>query len=191
MRIFIGAFSSALPGCRRLSSPLRSLAAAHAALGAWLRASYLGACVGWAGGTAGWSLIAPRSWSRPLGKPSVIRNRRLPTPSASGASSRLARRLPATVPHRPAPRALADAPARNRLRQRAGMLLLVWKGRQLCSNFCNGQGIRHPIYPTRPMRLSAVTSNPASTPLIRLHLGSRIVALALPDCTPAPRSERP
>ena len=41
-------------------------------------------------------------------------------------------------------------------------------------NFCNGQGLRHPIYSARPLRLTSPTSAPASMFCMRLRPGSRI-----------------
>ena len=58
-------------------------------------------------------------------------------------------------------------------------------------NFCNGQGLRHPIYPTRPLRLTSPTSAPASMFCMRPRPGSRTDRPALPGSPPAPRSERP
>ena len=58
-------------------------------------------------------------------------------------------------------------------------------------NFCNGQGLRHPIYSARPLRLTSPTSAPASMFCMRLRPGSRTDRPALPGSPPAPRSERP
>ena len=51
---------------------------------------------------------------------------------------------------------------------------------RLPPNLCNGQGLRHPLYPTWPLRLKNATSAPATTFCMRLHLGSRTDLRALP-----------
>ena len=58
------------------------------------------------------------------------------------------------------------------------------------ANFCNGQGLRHPIYSARPLRLTSPTSAPASMFCMRPRPGSRTDRPALPGSPPAPRSER-
>ena len=57
------------------------------------------------------------------------------------------------------------------------------------ANFCNGYGLRHPLYPNRPLRLTSAAIAPASTFCMRLHLGSRTGPPALPDFPPVPRSD--
>ena len=60
---------------------------------------------------------------------------------------------------------------------------------RLPPNFCNVDGLRHPLCPTRPLRLTSVAIAPASTFCMRLRLGSRTGRPALPDSPPAPRSD--
>jgi hypothetical protein len=60
---------------------------------------------------------------------------------------------------------------------------------RLSPNFCNGDGLRHPLCPTRPLRLTSAAIAPASTLCMHLCPGSRTDLPALPDSSPAPRSE--
>lgn len=104
----------------------------------------------------------------------------------SHAATKRCRDSPCLVCHH------ADAPAPLRLRQRMlSCCLCLGGGSGPCRSTLVTASLRHRLYSARPLRLSVVTSKPASTSLIRLHLGSCIVALALPDSIPAPRSERP
>ena len=121
MRIFIGAAS--LPPT--VLSRSRSLAAAHAALGAWLRASLIlllgaQACVGWAGDGACLSRIAPTPrWCPPV---RLRMSRRLYPTSVGGAGSGLVRSPSRAAASKLLPRLLlchADAPALLGSRQRA------------------------------------------------------------------------
>ena len=119
MRIFIGAAS--LPPT---VLPHHSLATAHAALGAWLRASLIlllgaQACVGWAGGAARPSRIAPTPrWCPPV---RLRMSRRLPD-NCRGAGSGLVRSPPCAAASELLPRLLlchADTPASLGSRQHA------------------------------------------------------------------------
>ena len=55
------------------------------------------------------------------------------------------------------------APAPLGSRERASRCCAHRWGGPLLPNFCNGQGLRHPLYPTRPLRLTSATIAPAST----------------------------
>ena len=83
----------------------------------------------------------------------------------------------------------ADAPAPLGSRERASRCCAHRWGGALPPNFCNGYGLRHPLYPTRPLRLTSATSAPASMLCMHLCPGSRTDLPALPDSSPAPRSE--
>jgi len=179
------------------------------------------ACVGWAGGAARPSRIAPTPrWWPPV---RLRMSRRLPD-KCRGAGSGLVRSPPSAAASELLPRLLlchADAPAPLGSRQHAlccrppserlaGPLTFVTafglrrppyaqpglcasrarpthprpsRGRACASriartciarlrpsagqpdaaNFCNGYGLRHPLYPTRPLRLTSVAIAPAST----------------------------
>jgi hypothetical protein len=67
----------------------------------------------------------------------------------------------------------AAAPAPLGSRERASRCCAHRWGGALPPNFCNGQGLRHPISPTRPLRLTSATSAPAS--MLCMHLGARWV----------------
>ena len=83
----------------------------------------------------------------------------------------------------------ADAPAPLGSRERASHGCPHRRCGRLPPNFCNGDGLRHPLCPTWPLRLTSAACAPASTSCMRLHLGSRTDLPALPDSSPAPRSE--
>ena len=83
----------------------------------------------------------------------------------------------------------ADAPAPLGSRERASRGCPHRRCGQVPPNFCSGYGLRHPLYRTRPLRLTSPTSAPASMFCMRLRLGSRIDRPALPDSPPAPRSD--
>ena len=57
----------------------------------------------------------------------------------------------------------ADAPAPLGSRERASRCCPHQRCGPLPPNFCNRQGIRHPLYPTRPLRLTSAAIAPAST----------------------------
>ena len=80
----------------------------------------------------------------------------------------------------------AAAPAPLGSRERASRCCAHRWGGALPPNFCNGYGLRHPLYRTRPLRLTSAAHAPASTFCMRLHLGSRTDPPALPDSSPAP-----
>ena len=83
----------------------------------------------------------------------------------------------------------ADAPAPLGSRERASHGCPHQRCGPLPPNFCNRQGLRHPLYPTRPLRLTSAAIAPASTLCMHLCPGSRTDLPALPDSSPAPRSE--
>ena len=83
----------------------------------------------------------------------------------------------------------ADAPAPLGSRERASHGCPHRRCGRLPPNFCNGDGLRHPLCPTRPLRLTSAACAPASTSCMRLRLGSRTDPPALPDSPPAPRSD--
>ena len=74
-------------------------------------------------------------------------------------------------------------------RERASHGCPHWRCSALPPNFCNRQRLRHPLCPTRPLRLTSAACAPASTSCMRLRLGSRTDPPALPDSPPAPRSD--
>ena len=83
----------------------------------------------------------------------------------------------------------ADAPAPLGSRERASRGCPHRRCGPLPPNFCNGYGLRHPLCPTRPLRLTSAAIAPASTFCMRLCPGSRTDLPALPDSSPAPRSD--
>ena len=99
---------------------------------------------------------------------------------------------PAFASHERRPRTRvchADAPAPLGSRERASHGCPHQRCGPLPPNFCNRQGLRHPLYPTRPLRLTSAAIAPASTFCMRLCPVSRTDLPALPDSSPAPRSE--
>ena len=67
----------------------------------------------------------------------------------------------------------ADAPAPLGSRERASHGCPHQRCGPLPPNFCNRQGLRHPLYPTRPLRLTSAANAPASVTRTRLHLSDR------------------
>ena len=158
----------------------RSLAAAHAALGAWLRASappilLLGAqaCVGWAGGAARPSRIAPTpQWCPPV---RLRMSRRLPEKCpvlAAGACDRpRALRPPNCCPASScATRTRLHRSDRANMHRAAALHQRGWSVVLLCNGFWLAPG---PLCSAWPLHLTSPTNAPASVTRTHLHLSDR------------------